>query len=140
MQGEVWRVIPSLPEYIASSDGRIMRLPFFVDMPRGGLRQYGGQPHFGVWNKQDGRFCLIFKHKTYKVHRLVCEAFHGAPPTDNPVCMHCDENSANNRPDNLAWGTQKENLNAPAVKAYHRARTGENSPYAIGLRAREGCI
>ena len=140
MQGEVWRKIPSLPEYLASSEGRIMRAPFISGMPKGGKRHYGGQPHFGVWNKQDGRFILIFQGKTYKVHRLVCDAFHGPAPDDKPVCMHLDENSANNRPDNLDWGTQKENMNAPAVKEYHRARTGDHNPLIKGLRAREGCI
>ena len=140
MQGEVWRSIPSLPEYLASSEGRIMRLPFVGEMPHGGERQYGGTPHFGVWNKQDGRFTLQFNGHTYKVHRLICEAFHGPAPDGSPVCMHADENGTNNRPANLTWGTQKENLNAPAVKEYHRDRTGEHNPYLKGLRAREGCI
>jgi len=109
-------------------------------MPYGGAKPHGGIPHFGVWSKQDGRFIFSYKGKSYKVHRLVCEAFHGPSPKDKPVCMHLDENSANNRPSNLAWGTQKENLNAPAVKEYHRARTGEHNPRIKGLRAREGCI
>lgn len=140
MQGEVWRIIPSLPEYLASSEGRVMRVPYLGTMPHGGSRNYGGTPQFGVWNKQDGRFIFTFRGRTYKVHRLICEAFHGPAPKDRPVCMHLDENSANNRATNLSWGTQKENLNAPAVKEYQRARTGEHSPYIKGLRAREGCV
>jgi hypothetical protein len=40
--GEVWRIIPSLPEYLASSEGRIMRVPFVGEMPQGAPRQYGG--------------------------------------------------------------------------------------------------
>lgn len=134
MQGEVWRVVPSLPEYLASSEGRIMRAPYFGEMPNGGRRHYGGEPHFGVWNKQDGRFTVTVHGKTYRVHRLVCEAFHGQAPTDSPVCMHLDENAANNRPSNLVWGTQKENLNAPGFKDYCRTRTGENNPRVKGAR------
>ena len=42
--------------------------------------------------------------------------------------MHMDENSANNQYENLQWGTQKENLNAPGFIAYCHGRTGENSP------------
>lgn len=140
MTGEIWRVVPSLPAYLASSEGRVMRVPCLGSMPNGGDRHYGGFPHFGVWSKADGRFVLQFNGKTYKVHRLVCEAFNGPAPDDKPVCMHLDENAANNRANNLAWGTQKENLNAPAVKAYHRARTGEHNPRIKGIRAREGCI
>jgi hypothetical protein len=97
-------------------------------MPAGGFRPYGGEPHFGVWNKTDQRFITVYKKKTYKVHRLVCEAFNGAPPDDKSVCMHLDENSANNRPGNLAWGTQKENLNADGFVVYRNASIGDHSP------------
>jgi len=65
-----------------------------------------------------------------KVHRLVCEAFHGPAPFRNAVVIHLDEVGVNNRPENLKWGTQKENLNMPGFKAYCRSRTGENSPRA----------
>lgn len=118
MSGEIWRVVPSVPQYMASSEGRIMVVPYIGFMPNGSLRHYGGQPHFGVWSKQDERFICVLKGKTYKVHRLVCEAFNGQPPFEKPVCMHVDENSANNRPSNLQWGTQKENLNSEGFKVY----------------------
>jgi hypothetical protein len=32
--------------------------------------------------------------------------------------MHIDENSRINRADNLEWGTQKQNLNAPGFLSY----------------------
>lgn len=41
-------------------------------------------------------------------HVLVCEAFHGPRPTGFQVA-HLDGNPANNRADNLAWVTPKEN-------------------------------
>ena len=69
---------------------------------------------------------------------MVCEAFNGPPPFEGAVCMHLDENSTNNRSDNLAWGTQKENLNAPGFIAHCRGRTGENSPGVKGRRRRQG--
>lgn len=103
--------------------------PYSAPMPGGGTRQYGGTPHFGVWNKKDHRFITVYKGKCYKVHQLVCEAFNGARPEDpkdgRTVCMHLDENSANNRADNLAWGTQKENLNAPGFKVYRKTKNHE---------------
>ena len=105
-----------------------MVTPYQAPMPHGGLRHYGGKPHFGVWNKQDCRFIVVHKGTTYKVARLVCEAFHGAAPEDRPVCMHKDENAANNRADNVEWGTQKENLNAPQFREYARLKRGESHP------------
>ena len=102
--------------------------PYRAKMPYGGERQYGGQPHFGVWNKQDARFIIIHKGKTYKVARLICEAFHGPAPDGASVCMHRDENAANNRADNLEWGTQKENLNAPRFIEYRKMKRGDTHP------------
>lgn len=105
------------------SDGRVMTTPYKSKMPHGGTRWYGGA------------FIVILKGKTYKVARLVAEAFHGPPPFDKAVVMHVDENAANNRASNLAWGSQKENLNAPGFLEYCRGRTGENSTTAKSQRA-----
>lgn len=132
---EVWRQVPSVPTYAVSNLGRIMRLPWIGRMPHGGPKHYGGEPTYGVWIEADKRFCTNIKGQNYKIARLVCEAFHGAAPADKPVCMHLDENPQNNRPENLAWGTQKENLNAPGFLEYCRGRTGENNPRTKGLRA-----
>ena len=137
MSGEVWKVVPSEPWCLASSEGRLMVAPYIVEMPNGGTRQYGGEPYFGVWNKQDARFIIVHKGSTHKVARLVCEAFNGAAPDVESVCMHKDENAANNRPDNLAWGTQQQNLNAPGFLDYCRSRTGDRSPLVKG-RAKRG--
>lgn len=125
---ELWRQIPSLPQYAASTQGRIMRLPWIGGMPYGGPKHYGGQPTYGVWHEDEKRYAINYHGQNYKVARLICEAFKGKPPFERAVCMHLDENSRNNRPENLAWGTQKENLNAPGFLEYCRSRTGENSP------------
>ena len=122
MSGEVWRHVPSQPQFLVSTEGRFMVAPYQAPMPRGGLRHYGGEPRFGVWNKTDGRFVTVYKGKTYKVHQLVCEAFNGPKPDDRAVVMHIDENAANNRPENLKLGTQKENLSAPGFKEFQRTR------------------
>ncbi len=54
------------------------------------------------------------------VSRLVCIAFHGLPPFEGAEAMHANEDSLVNRPDNLGWGTRKENANAPAYLEYCR--------------------
>jgi hypothetical protein len=130
MQGEVWRLVPSVHGLLASSEGRIMRIPHLGDMPNGSPRQYGGAPSWGVWSKQDARFIVVIRGKTYKVSRLVAEAFHGASPPDCNVVLHIDENAANNRAANLKWGTQKENLTAERFLSYCSSRTDEHSPSA----------
>lgn len=43
------------------------------------------------------------------VSRLVCEAFHGKPPTPKHQAAHWDGDSKNNTATNLRWATQAEN-------------------------------
>ena len=43
------------------------------------------------------------------VHHAVAEAFHGPRP-HGMVCLHLNDNPADNRPENLRWGTQSENI------------------------------
>lgn len=109
-----------------------MVAPYTGGLPNGGSRQYGGEPTFGQWDGQ--RFIYTFRGRTHKVHRLVCEAFHGPAPA-GLLCLHADENARNNRPANLSWGTQKENLNAPGFLAYCRSRTGDRNPLRKGRRS-----
>jgi hypothetical protein len=130
---EIWRSVPSLEGVLVSNQGRVMRVPCRSDNPRAGHKQWGGVPTIGGWDGD--RFIWRAHGKTFKVARLVCEGFNGPPPTD-AVCMHLDENASNNVPSNLAWGTQKENLNAPGFIEYCKRRTGENSPYTKGQKAK----
>lgn len=45
-----------------------------------------------------------------RVSRLVCSSYHGPAPFEGAVVDHIDGNKHNNRPDNLEWVTQSENL------------------------------
>jgi hypothetical protein len=132
---EIWKIVPSLPTVMVSSEGRVMVAPYRAKMPNGGLGSRGGNPYFGVWDIKLKRYNFIYKRKTHRLAKLICEAFNGPKPFASAVCMHLDENSANNRPSNLQWGTQKENLNAPGFLEYCKSRTGENSPYIKGRMA-----
>jgi hypothetical protein len=57
------------------------------------------------------------KVKTFLVHQVVCEAFHGAKPTAEHEVRHIDGDQLNNHATNLCWGTKAEN-------AADRARHG----------------
>jgi hypothetical protein len=134
---EIWKPIPSLLAYEASSHGRVRRVPYQAPMPNGGTRTYGGRPTFGGARKDKaGRRYIMFQGKNYSVARLVCEAFHGPQPAPYPeaVCMHLNENCTDNRACNLAWGSQKENLNAPGFIAYCKSRTGDQNPFVKGSK------
>lgn len=118
---EQWREVRVPAGYLVSSLGRIMRAPYRAKVNRGvGFRSYGGKAWDGCWD--GNRYIFQFRGKTYKVHRLVCEAFHGPAPFDGAVVMHLDEDSRNNSPQNLRWGTQRENLNAPGYLAHRQAQ------------------
>lgn len=131
---EIWRAIPSMPTHVASSEGRLMVIPHQKPMPHGGLRTYGGTAVRGSWVAKEQRYITVIRGRTHKVARLVAEAFHGSAPFPRAVVMHLDEDASNNRPENLQWGTQKENLNAPGFLAYCRARTGDDNPFIKGRR------
>lgn len=50
------------------------------------------------------------KFKQQLVHRLICRAFHGEPPTPKHEVNHIDGNKHNNRISNLQWVTRLENM------------------------------
>jgi len=120
---EVWKSVPECEgrgmDFEASSWGRVR----LVRKKRG---QYvrGGTPRTGSKYKSGNSFRFQLNTKlagAFLVARLVCAAFKGpCPPGLN--CLHIDENGANNRPENLKWGTQKENLNAPGFIADRQKR------------------
>jgi len=104
-------------------------------MPHGGIRSYTPKPTFGVVCRASKKARHAYrglynpKYGNMKIHRLVCEAFHGPPPFARAVVIHLDEDALNNRADNLKWGTQKENLNMPGFIAHCRARKRVPAPY-----------
>lgn len=139
---EEWRPVPSLSGVMASSLGRIVLPPKEARMPHGGMRKYTPKPTFGYVSRASKNAKHAYRayrskeHGNIKIHRAVCEAFHGPPPFDSAVVIHLDEDAMNNRPENLKWGTQRENLNMQKIKEYHRSRTGDASPYRKGLAKR----
>ncbi len=64
----------------------------------------------------------------YTIHRLVCAAFHGIPPSDKHEVAHYDGNKINNSPENLRWATRSENiLDAIRHKTHPVGEKAQNS-------------
>ena len=61
------------------------------------------------------RLCINGKNKTYRLHRLIANAFI-ENKNNYPEVNHKDENKENNNVDNLEWCTRKYNANYGNVK------------------------
>lgn len=102
---EIWKPIPSLPGYEASSCGRIRRAVVLSNNHPPRVMK--------CTTFNSGYICfqtrLGDKRYTAAVHRLVCEAFHGPAPFPRAEVRHLDGSRDNNSPENLQWGSAKEN-------------------------------
>lgn len=73
------------------------------------------------------------------VHRLVCEAFRGAPPTAKHVAAHRDGNGMNNAVDNLRWATPLENehdksLHGTVARGERQGNSKLTTPEVVAIR------
>lgn len=107
------RDIPGWPGYKASDEGRI-----YSYWGRGTDRgyRYDREPRrLAISYQISGRYQKVVlvspdgTHTNHRVHRLVCLAFHGEPPSPVHQASHKDDDHDNNRPDNLLWETNQEN-------------------------------
>jgi hypothetical protein len=94
-----WQPIPSCPGYEASDYGRIWSIQS-KRMLVGGVDRYG---------YHNVNLTIGGKMVRRKVHRLVCEAWHGPAPSPQHHAAHLDGSRDNNRQENLVWATQGEN-------------------------------
>lgn len=134
------RQIPGFAGYLACEDGSIVS-------KRGGSartliqRNNDGYMHVTVSVRVNGR---RERHRR-PVHRLVCMAFQGVPPEGKPLARHLNGISTDNRADNLAWGSHKDNA-ADAIRhgtlgkgmKAHRRKLNEAQVAEIRLRLIQG--
>jgi len=64
--------------------------------------------------------------KMFKIHRLMLLTFIGEPPFKNAICRHLDGNPANNKIENLKWGTVSDNYEDR--KRHRTDFSGERNP------------
>lgn len=106
--GDDARVVPGWPGYLAGSDGHI----YSTKVWRGSAFRRLAEGH-----NQDGYQTVQLskgpggggRTQTTPVHKIIAAAFGLPRPSGSHDLRHLDGNKANNRPDNLAWGTQKQN-------------------------------
>jgi len=122
------RPVPSLPGVFARSDGLVkmpddLRPTMFRPGSVTSSSKGAKHKYFSIRHRRLGQL---------KVHQLVCEAFHGPRPSKEHGVSHKNENALDNRPENLEWSTQKENLNMPNFINYCKSRLGADSPVVKG--------
>lgn len=109
---EVWRPVVDFEGYYEVSDhGRVRSVSRVSRSRPGRTRRVPGkvlQPgltkgYQSVSLSNDGAV------KKARVHRIVCLAFHGRPPTVEHEVRHLNGDCLDNRAENLCWGTRSEN-------------------------------
>jgi len=96
------RPIPGFDWYLACDDGTIYSTKTNRTLKMN-IQSSGRYYIVNIKSDEKGKF------NTERVHRLVCTAFHGPPPTPKHTVSHIDGNWRNNTPSNLRWETLKEN-------------------------------
>lgn len=102
------KVIPELPNHLIHSNGEILNIS--------GERFLTFSRNLESNKDIDNLYYHFnYKEKQYKVHRIVCYAFHPLPDKkclgdyDDLQVNHTDGNKTNNSADNLEWVTPSEN-------------------------------
>lgn len=114
---EIWKSIPGYENhYEASSIGRIRsqrRVVFDIKDGKQRKRVFKERILSPNISAKHGRPSVMLsiqgKTKRILIARLVCLAFHGLPLQNKTNVLHYDDNGSNNVPENLRWGTLKEN-------------------------------
>lgn len=97
---EVWAHISGFPGYLVSNKGRVWskKKNGFIK-----VKPMDDHGHLGVCLSHNGVSCYMY------IHRLVAEAF--LPNPDNfPIVRHLYDDPSQNTDSDLAWGTQKDNM------------------------------
>ncbi|AAN12796.1 HNH endonuclease [Mycobacterium phage Omega] len=139
---ELWRDIPDYEGlYQASNQGRIRSIDRVIKQasPHGGIieRRMPGRVLAPWAHSADGRPWVSLscggKVKRLGVHVLVARAFWGVAPSDKPMALHRNGDPFDNRPENLYWGDNADNMNDAVRHGTHVATRRTECPYGHAL-------
>ena len=108
------RPIPGCEGFYATRDGKILSFRTAT------IREISARPRKGYLHVNVPYGTDRASRRNEPVHKLVLMAWHGPKPFPEAQCRHLNGNSLDNRPENLVWGTCKENA---ADKVRHRTAT-----------------
>lgn len=100
-----WLTIPAWPDYEVSADGRVRSLRRVHIYRTGKPRELKPFPNNGY---RAVKIHAGDETKTVKICRLILLSFVG-PPLVGQECRHLNGNKLDDRVDNLAWGSRREN-------------------------------
>lgn len=124
-----WKRIKDYPDYEISDDGIIISHKYKNPRIMKTRKDHDGYLLVGISKNNTT--------KTAKVHRLVAEAF--IPnPNNLPVVRHLNDIPDDNRIDNLAWGTPKDNT-ADLIKNGNHCMKGPNKRRKVSFE-KDGMI
>lgn len=109
MTEEEWRHVPDQPPHVmASNKGRVRLEPRVISTARGPRNM--PEKYLKISKTAKGYERVSIGDGGYSVHRLVCKAFNGLPTNhEELLVMHLNDTPDDNRPENLRWGTAKDN-------------------------------
>lgn len=124
---EEWRPCPSWHGYEASSHGRVRSTDQVLVNKNGVRRSWRGKVRALTANS-DGYWMLIVRGRTVKACWMVADAFIGPRPP-GLVVRHGPGGSSDDRPCNLRYGTQSENIGDSVAAGTHRNTRKTRCPY-----------
>lgn len=118
--------VPGCPDYCHDLEWNVYRRTFKVGTAVGRMcKPYITSEGRTAWNLRDenGRPKTIFRSA------IVCTYAHGPRP-DGKLALHNNGDPTDDRPDNLRWGTQKENMADRKAHGRQPRLVGETHPRA----------
>ncbi len=133
---EIWKDIKGYEGlYQVSNLGRIKSLSRECKHSLGGNRKVT-ERIIKLTKDKDGYYKVMLhkntENKTFRVHRLVAQAFINNP-TNAEIVNHKDENPSNNRVDNLEWCNKKYN-NTYGTKIKRQSKKIKREVYQYDLQ------
>lgn len=134
-ESEEWRLLPKAPGYAISSLGRVKSLPRKIlrrnrwgSVNLQAVRERILRPGIGTVGYRLVSTHIGSAQVTFYIHNAMMEVFGPPRPFPDAVVRHLNDDKLDNRVENLAWGSRKNNMD-DAIRNGLIAR-GEAKPNA----------